>query len=262
MSRHPLFTRTKYLILDMDGTFYLGNRMLEGAGDFVRALAGLGLDYRFFSNNSSHAEEGCRAKLAAMGFAIDEGRVILSTHVAANHLNTHYPGAGVFALGNENMLRELRAAGIRLEWESPDLLLLGFDTTLNYEKITRAANLIADGIPYFATHPDMNCPSDGGFLPDTGAMIALFEASAGRRPTIMGKPEHSTVDYLCRRLDCRAEELAFVGDRLETDIAIGARHGIPTVLTLTGVATREALAIAPLQPDLVVERLADLATYL
>lgn len=262
MPRHPLFAKTKCFILDMDGTFYLGGRMLPGAGAFVRSLAGLGLDFRFFSNNSSHAAEGCRARLAGMDFPVDEGRVILSTHVAADHLNTHYPGAWVYMLGNANMERELLAAGIRLERERPDLLLLGFDTTLDYEKIMRAANLIAGGIPYFATHPDVNCPVDGGFMPDTGAMIALFESSAKRRPIILGKPERSTVEYLCHRLGLTPEELAFVGDRLETDVAIGARHGIPAVLVLSGVATRESLAESTIKPDLVLDGLGDLAAYL
>ena len=262
MPRHPLFANTKCFILDMDGTFYLGSRMLPGAGDFVRSLAGLGLDYRFFSNNSSHAAEGCRSKLAGMDFPVDDDRVILSTHVAADHLNTHYPGAGVYMLGNANMERELWTAGIRLEREHPDLLLLGFDTTLDYEKIMRAANLIAEGIPYFATHPDVNCPVDGGFMPDTGAMIALFETSAKRRPMILGKPERSTVEYLCRHLGLAPEELAFVGDRLETDVAIGVRHGIPAVLCLSGVTTREALAASAMQPDLVVAGLGELKAYL
>ncbi|MDR3314242.1 MAG: HAD-IIA family hydrolase [Oscillospiraceae bacterium] len=260
--RHPLFAKTKCFILDMDGTFYLGSRMLPGAGDFVRSLAGLGLDYRFFSNNSSHSAAGCRQKLAAMGFPVEEGRVILSTHVAADHLNSRYPGAGVFLLGNRNMEQELRTAGIRLEQEKPDLVLLGFDTTLDYAKITRAANLIASGIPYFATHPDVNCPVDGGFLPDTGAMIALFEASAGRRPTVLGKPERSTVAYLCRNLQCPPETLAFVGDRLETDVAIGVRHNIPAVLTLSGVTTAQAYASAKIKADLVIDGLGALGDYL
>ncbi|MDR2525936.1 MAG: HAD-IIA family hydrolase [Oscillospiraceae bacterium] len=260
--RHPLFSKTKYFILDMDGTFYLGGRMLPGADVFVRALGNFGLDYRFFSNNSSHAALSCREKLAGMGFPVEEDRVLLSTHVAADFLQILHPGAGVFALGNENMHAELHAAGIRLVNDRPDILLLGFDTTLSYEKITRAANWIAQGVPYFATHPDVNCPADGGFLPDTGSMIALFSASAGRTPVILGKPMRSTVDFLCRKLRCAPEALAFVGDRLETDIAIGVTHGIPAVLVLTGVATRESHTVSSIKADLVVEDLAALGQYL
>ncbi|MDR1928433.1 MAG: HAD-IIA family hydrolase [Oscillospiraceae bacterium] len=262
MARHALFLKTKYFILDMDGTFYLGSRMIDGAGAFVRSLEKMGLGYRFFSNNSSHSAASCHAKLKGMGFPAAEGSVLLSSHVAADFLARCFPGAGVFLLGNENLAGILRENGVRLVSENPDLVLLGFDTTLTYEKIVQAANLLARGLPYYATHPDVNCPTAEGFLPDTGAMIALFAASTGRTPHILGKPERSTVDFLVRRLHCLPEELVFVGDRLETDVAIGARHGIPSVLVLSGVTTAAQAAASLVRPGLIVPSLAQLCDYL
>ncbi|MDR2686627.1 MAG: HAD-IIA family hydrolase [Oscillospiraceae bacterium] len=260
--RHPLFAKTKYFIFDMDGTFYLGDRMIPGAGDFARSLAAKGLDYRFFTNNSSNSEETCMAKLANMGFPVEPGRVVLSSGVAADYLNARCPGARVYLLGNGRLAADMRRAGITLVQEEPDLVLLGFDTTLDYEKITKAANWIAAGLPYYATHPDRNCPVTGGFLPDTGSMIALFEASAGRRPVVLGKPMRTTVDYLTRLLRCAPEELAFVGDRLETDIAIAAGHGIPSALVLTGVTTLEDYrAQTQVKAGLVVASMAELGEY-
>ena len=261
--RHPLFERTKYFIFDMDGTFYLGDQMIPGADVFARSLAAHGLDYRFFTNNSSNSEEVCMAKLARMGFPVEPGRVVLSSDVAADYLNTHCPGARVYLLGNERLTADMLRAGVTLVQEEPDLILLGFDTTLSYEKIVKAANWIAGGLLYYATHPDRNCPMGEGFWPDTGSMIALFEASTGRTPIVMGKPMRATVDYLTRRLRCEPEELVFVGDRLETDIAIGADHGIPSVLVLTGVTTREDYeAQTQVRAGLVVESLGDLENYI
>ena len=260
--RHPLFANTKYFIFDMDGTFYLGDKMIPGAGDFARSLAGHGLDYRFFTNNSSNSEEVCMAKLAKMGFPVEPGRVVLSSDVASDYLNTRRPGARVYLLGNERLTADMLRAGITLVQEEPDLVLLGFDTTLTFEKITKAANWIAAGLPYYATHPDMNCPMGDGFWPDTGSMIALFEASTGRRPVVFGKPERTTIDYLTRLLHCAPGELAFVGDRLETDIAIAAKHGIPSVLVLTGVTTLEEYETqTEVKAGLVVESMADLGKY-
>jgi HAD superfamily hydrolase (TIGR01457 family) len=260
--RHELFARTKYFIFDMDGTFYLGDRMISGAGDFVHALVAKGLDYRFFTNNSSNSEKMCRRKLEQMGFPVAHGQVVLSSDVAADYLNTHCPGARTYMLGNERLEEDLRLAGITLVDDQPDLILLGFDTTLTYEKITKAANWLAAGLPYYATHPDKNCPMAAGFLPDTGSMIALFEASTGRRPVVLGKPMRTTVDYLCKRLQCLPEELCFVGDRLETDIAIGANHGIPAVLVLTGITSRaDYEAQSDIRADLVVESLAQLEKW-
>jgi NagD protein len=183
--------------------------------------------------------------------------------VAIAAIRRRHPGARVYLLGNERLTADCLRGGLCLTEDNPDLILLGFDTTLTYEKITKAANWIAAGLPYYATHPDKNCPMKTGFLPDTGSMIALFEASAGRRPVVLGKPERSTVAYLCERLCCPPGALCFVGDRLETDIAIGAAHGIPAVLVLTGVTTRAAYeAQSAVRADLVLPSLCGLADYL
>ncbi|MDR0531493.1 MAG: HAD-IIA family hydrolase [Oscillospiraceae bacterium] len=260
--RHPLFQTTKYLILDMDGTVCLGQRMLPGAGEFVQSLRARGIGRLFFSNNSSRSVDQCVRALRAMGFPAAPEDIAISTHVAADYLNERHPGARVFLLGNEHLSAELRQLGLRLVSDKPDLILLGFDTTLDYEKITKAANWLAAGLPYYATHPDVNCPVAGGFLPDTGAMIELFAASAGRRPVVLGKPERPTVDYLCRRLACAPQELCFVGDRLETDIAIG-RHGVATALVFTGVTSpAQYEAQGECRAGLAVESLAALSGYL
>jgi len=261
--KHPLFAQTKYFIFDMDGTFYLGDQMILGADDFAHKLRSVGLDYCFFTNNSSNSAELCSEKLGKMGFPTPPERIVLSSDVAADYLVTHHKGARVYLLGNERLTQDLQRAGVTLVQDDPELILLGFDTTLTYEKINKAANWLAAGLPYYATHPDVNCPLKDGFMPDTGAMIAMFEASTGRRPKVLGKPKRHTVDYLTKRLQCKPEELVFVGDRTETDVAIGYNHGIPSVLVLSGATSRETYeAQDKIKAGLVVESLASLMEYL
>ena len=117
-----------------------------------------------------------------------------------------------------------------------DILLSTFISRRNtYEKIRKACKFIAEGKRYIATHPDFNCPTADGFMPDTGSMMAMFKASTGKDPEVMGKPHAHTVEYLTEKLGCEKEELCFIGDRLETDIAIGMDNGATSVLVLTGV---------------------------
>lgn len=246
----------------MDGTFYLGSRLLDGSREFIERLTASGRDYKFFTNNSSNNVAVCRAKLENMGFPVDENRAVISTHVTADLLSREYPGCSVYLLGNERLTADFVSAGICLTQDKPDVVVLGFDTTLNYEKIQRAAEYIDGGAVYIATHPDKNCPVDGGFMPDTGSMIELFAASTGKRPRIVGKPSIDTVKYLTALLGCERDELAFAGDRLETDIAIGAGIGIPTVLVLSGVTTREQAECSPIKPDVIVPRLVDVCELL
>ncbi|HZK39153.1 MAG TPA: HAD-IIA family hydrolase [Clostridia bacterium] len=262
MTDKTIFTKTKTFIIDMDGTFYLDDGLIEGATDFIDRLKDTGRDFCFFTNNSSNNVDSCVKKLAAMGYAAPKDKIIISSHVTIDYLKKHQPGKSVFLLGNELLEADFRQAGIHLVKEKPDIVVLGFDTTLTYQKMWDAVRFIDGGATYIATHPDLNCPTANGYMPDTGSMIELFAASTGKRPIIMGKPMTATVDYMTGLLSCTRDELAFVGDRLATDIAIGVNHGIPTALVLTGVTTRAQSEESPIHADVVVERLSALCEYL
>ena len=235
MDINSVFEKVKYFIIDMDGTFYLDGTLIDGALDFLDRVHACCKDFCFFTNNSSNNVAVCREKLAKMGCEVAEDKIVISSHVTADYLNRHKAGKTVFLLGNERLTADFQAAGINLVDKDPDIVVLGFDTTLTYQKLWDACRYLANGAEYIATHPDLNCPTADGFMPDTGSMMAMIEASTGRRPLVMGKPHHYTVDYLTHSLGCESQELCFIGDRLETDILIGQKHGIPSVLVLTGV---------------------------
>ena len=257
-----LFKNTKYFIIDMDGTFYLSGNLIDGSIDFINKLRETGRDFCFFTNNSSNNVEVCRDKLEKMGFSVPAEKIIVSSHVAAAYLNKHYPGKRVYLLGNERLTADLLAAGINLVENDADIVLLGFDTTLTYEKIRKAAKFIVGGAVYLATHPDVNCPTADGFKPDTGAMIEMFAASTGKRPTVLGKPMTPTVDYITDYLSCGRDEIAFVGDRLATDIAIGMNHNIPCALVYSGVTSPYMYEKSEFRADIAVENLKELSNYL
>lgn len=262
MADKKVFEKTKYFIIDMDGTFYLGNRLIEGADGFIRSLQASGRDFRFFTNNSSNNVKVCCDKLEKMGFPVSEDKIIISSHVTIDYLQKNHAGERVYLLGNERLTADFEAAGINLVNENPDVVVLGFDTTLTYEKISKAANYLAAGVTYIASHPDLNCPMADGFMPDTGSMIEMFAASTGKRPKVMGKPMEETVNYVTDLLGCTREEIAFVGDRLATDIAIGYNHGIPSALVLSGVTSIEEYNSSDIRASVVVDDLAALADYL
>ena len=257
-----IFAKTKYFIIDMDGTFYLSGNLIDGSIDFIEKLHATGRDFCFFTNNSSNNVEVCRDKLAKMGFPVSADKIMVSSHVAADYLNKHYPGKRVYLLGNERLTADMEKAGINLVDDAPDIVLLGFDTTLTYEKIRKAAKYLVGGAIYLATHPDVNCPTADGFKPDTGAMIEMFAASTGRRPTVLGKPMTPTVDYITDYLNCSRGEIAFVGDRLATDIAIGSNHHIPCALVYSGVTSPYMYEKSEFKADVAVANLKELAEYL
>jgi 4-nitrophenyl phosphatase/NagD protein len=153
---------------------------------------------------------------------------------------------------------EFIQAGFELSKEKADVVVLGFDTTLTYEKIWKACDLIRDGLPYIATHPDFNCPTETGFMPDVGSFMTMIEASTGRKAdVIIGKPYHHIVDAVVDKTGYALNEIAMIGDRLYTDIALG-KAGIKTVLVLSGETKLEDLENSEFEPDIVVRDLKDL----
>lgn len=260
--QNAAFSKTKYFIIDMDGTFYLDGNLIDGALDFLARVKQLGKDFFFFTNNSSNNVEVCRQKLAKMGCEVPPEKIIISSHVTADFLNRNRKGKTVYLLGNERLTADFEAAGVPLVKEKPDIVVLGFDTTLTYQKLWDACRYIANGAEYIATHPDLNCPTADGFMPDTGSMMALVKASTGKEPLVMGKPYRYTVEYLTNRLGCAPDELCFIGDRLETDILIGQKHNIPSVLVLTGVTDRDAYKKSAIRATLVCDSLQAFAEVL
>lgn len=257
------FSKTKYFIIDMDGTFYLDGNIIPGSIDFLNTVKAKGMDFLFYTNNSSNNVEVCKNRLHNMGYDIDENKIVISSHVTIDYLKRNRTGKTVYLLGNERLTADFKRAGILLTDDNPDIVVLGFDTTLTYEKLHKACGFLADGKEYIATHPDFNCPTAGGFMPDTGSMMALFEASTGRKPDmIMGKPHKYTVDYLTSFLGCEKDELCFIGDRLETDVLIGQKHSIPSVLVLTGVTDMDLYNKSNIKATVVAKSLCDFANEL
>ena len=249
----------KCFMLDMDGTFYLGNRLLEGSLDFLRALERTGRSAMFVTNNSSKSADVYVKKLRRMGVEAPFLNVLTSGQAAGQYCLREFAGKRAFLLGNEMLKAELERMGVAIDNENPDYVLIGYDTTLDYEKMTRVCDLVRAGLPYIATHPDFNCPTETGFAPDMGAIMAFIEASAGRRPdVILGKPYAGIVEEALRMTGLQKRELAMVGDRLYTDISCGYHAGVETVLVLSGEATEEEAKAYEHQPDYVMSSVDEL----
>ncbi|MEG0742466.1 MAG: HAD-IIA family hydrolase [Clostridia bacterium] len=255
--------KVKCFMLDMDGTFYLGNRLLNGSLEFLRMLGQTGRSALFVTNNSSKSADVYVRKLERMGVEKQYLNVLTSGQAAGQYCLREMKGKRAFLLGNSMLRKELERMGVEIDNDNPDYVLIGYDTTLDYEKMSQVCDYVRSGLPYIATHPDYNCPTETGYAPDIGAIIAFIEVSAGRRPdVILGKPYAGIVEEALRLTGLQKEELAMVGDRLYTDIATGKNFGMLSILVLTGEAKRSDLETSEVQPDLIFERLSSMNEYL
>jgi 4-nitrophenyl phosphatase len=254
--------QTSCFLFDLDGTVYLGNQLLPGALELLDYLGAQNTPYYFLTNNSSRSRKDYAAKLTGFGLMMDRDRIFSSGMATALYIKKAKPGAKVYLVGTPSLEKEFHDFGFQLVDENPDYAVLGFDTTLTYAKVRRLCDFVLAGIPYIATHPDINCPTPNGFMPDIGAMMAMVEASTGKdADLIIGKPQSPMIEAITNLTGYQASQLTMVGDRLYTDIALG-KAGIQTVLVLSGETRREDLADPPHKPDLVCENLAELLLFL
>lgn len=250
-------------LLDMDGTFYLGENLIPGSLDFIRRVEETGRDFLFLTNNSSHNADFYVQRLKRMGLNVGREKVLTSGEATAAVLKEKYPGKRAFVLGNEFLLEEMREAGVTVDQTDPEIVVVGYDTTLDYKKMTAVCDLVRAGLPYIATHPDFNCPTETGFAPDIGAIMAFIEASTGRRADlVVGKPHTGIVQAALRRTGLQVGQMAMVGDRLYTDVETGLKSGMLSILVMSGETTPEMLAAYPHKPDLVFDRLAEMIPLL
>ena len=252
--------------LDMDGTVYLGEKWIDGALEFFKAVEEAGKQYVFLTNNSSKNAESYVRKLEKMGLCVDISRIVTSGQATIDYLKTNFPGKRVYLLGNELLQEEFEKEGILLaqgDQDVPEVVVTAFDTSLTYAKMCRVCDLVREGLPYITTHPDFNCPTETGFIPDSGAIHAFIHASAFRYPDhVIGKPSGDIMDYLARRAGVLKEQTAMVGDRLYTDVAAGVNNGYTGVLVLSGEATMEDVKESKIIPDLIFDSVKDMIPYL
>lgn len=257
MSRVPL-SHIGCFLFDLDGTVYLGGQLLPGAKAILSYLEDQHLPFYFVTNNSSRSRKDYVLKLMRLGLTYPENKILSSGVATALYLHQQKEGARLYVSGTPSLEQEFRDFGFDLVQQQPDFAVLGFDTTLTYDKIRRLCDYIKAGVPYIATHPDINCPTEDGYIPDIGAMMAMIKASTGRDPdVIIGKPHLPMILAAQQMTGYPVDQIAMIGDRLYTDIAMG-QAGITTVLVLSGESKATDLVAPPFQPDYVFENLAGL----
>ena len=270
--------RIRHVALDMDGTLYLGDTLFPWTIPFLQRLRSLGIGCSFLTNNPTRSRTDYLRKLAAMGIEATPEQIYTSVEVTIDYLRRTYPEARrLFLLGTPSMAAQFEEAGfVQAEPpaapgsdspslscdsaagtppERPDAVVVSFDTTLTYRRLCRAAWWIFQGVPYVATNPDRVCPTgEETLLVDCGSLCKCIEEATGRKPeAVSGKPDSRMLEPLLRHTGLEPGQIAVVGDRLYTDIALAHRCDAFGVLVLSGETTSKMAAVSSLKADLTVD---------
>jgi len=248
-------------IFDLDGTVYLGDRLLPGAKAAIGALRAAGRRLCFLSNKPIQSRQAYAEKLSRLGLPTEVEEVVNSSYVLARYLAREAPGARCYVIGEPPLVAELARAGLTpVDGPDVDYVVVAFDRTFSYAKLDVALQAVTRyGARLIATNPDRTCPVEGGEIPDCAGMIGAVEGVTGRRVApVVGKPSSIMLDVALETVGLGARDCAIVGDRLETDIAMGKAGGLSTILVLTGITRAGDPEIARWQPDHVIASLDDL----
>lgn len=264
------FVECQAIVCDLDGTLYLDDGPIAGAHDFLRRILQSGRQLYYFTNNTSVSRQKWIDKLADLGFPIEPDQLMTSGDCAEAYLKRHNLAPRIYLLGNDDLKFEFTERGFDcLDDEtalahSPDAIVLSFDTELTYKKICTFYDLILRDLPYIATHPDILCPvTRTTFKPDVGSFMSIFEtATRGRQPIVVGKPTTEAVQFISEKTNLPTDRIAFIGDRLYTDIRMAVTSGMVSVLVLSGETTPDMLKESQDQPRIIVDSVADLIQYL
>ena len=257
----------RHVALDMDGTIYKGRTLFEFTPAFLDQLSQKGIGYTFLTNNSSKSAQDYIRHLRGMGIEATPEQIYTSGLCTIHYLRTAHPRLRrLFVVGTPSLCREFELAGYVVvpESDEPEAVIVGFDTGLTYSRLCQAAYWIRQGKIFIATHPDFTCPTDQPtVLVDCGSVCAALTAATKRRPeAVLGKPDPLMLEGLLARHRLAPHQLAMVGDRLMTDIAMARAAGAVGVLVLTGEATLEDAERSEIRPDLVVPSIRELGELL
>ena len=246
---------------DLDGTLYIGDRLLPHAAEVVRDIRARGGRVVFVTNKPLETAADYAAKLTRLGIEASAEDVVTALDSLFLYLDERHPGARVLAIAEPLVAEQLGGRGFPTtdDPEAADLVVVAFDRTFDYAKLNAAYRAVRlRGIPYVGTNPDPYCPTPDGGLPDCAAMLAAIAACTGVQPeAVLGKPSAYMAKAVVARLGVSPDKVAMVGDRITTDVAMARSHGLASVLVLTGASSRRDVDGATIKPDYVIDDLSE-----
>ena len=249
-------------ICDMDGVIYHGSRILDGVKEFVEWMLETGKKFVFLTNSPERTPHELSMKLERMGLSVSADHFYTSAMATAEFLSAQSPGCPAYVIGEAALSKALYDRKIYMNDVNPEYVVVGETRTYCFEKLEKAIELVNKGAKLIGANPDTVGVTEKGIMPATGSLVAPIEIATGKKAYFVGKPNPLMLRHGLRILGCHSADIAFIGDRMDTDIIAGIESNIDTVLVLTGVTTREGINEFPYRPKYILEGIKDIAEAL
>ncbi|MBQ3550876.1 MAG: HAD family hydrolase [Clostridia bacterium] len=245
-------------ICDMDGVIYHGSRVLDGVTDFINWMIENNKKFVFLTNSAERTPHELSMKLERMGLEVTPDHFYTSAMATAEFLNNQKPGCTAYVIGEAALTKALYDRQIYMNDVNPDYVVVGETRTYSFERIEKAIELVLKGAKLIGTNPDITGPTEKGIMPATGALIAPIEIATGKKAYFVGKPNPLMLRHGLKTLGCHSADIAFIGDRMDTDIIAGIESNIDTVLVLSGVTSMEDIDNFPYRPKYIIGGVGDI----
>lgn len=245
-------------ICDMDGVIYHGNKILDGVAEFVNWMIDNDKKFVFLTNSPERTPHELSMKLERMGLKVSADHFYTSAMATAAFLHSQKPDCTAYVIGEAGLTKALYDQKIYMNDINPDYVVVGETRSYNFEKIEKAIELVNKGAKLIGANPDITGPTERGIMPATGSLIAPIEIATGKKAYFVGKPNPLMLRHGLRKLNCHSEEIAFIGDRMDTDIIAGIESNVDTVLVLTGVTSLADIDKFPYRPKYILDGVGDL----
>ncbi|HXG39568.1 MAG TPA: HAD-IIA family hydrolase [Candidatus Limnocylindrales bacterium] len=272
------------LLVDLDGVVYRASEAVPGVAAVLADRAAQGDVVVYVTNNSMHYRADYVGRLMRLGAPVEPDRVVTSARATALYLVEHEPTVRrVLVVGAGGLERELRDVGLdvvtaghaatRMSQEgidgwtaagAPDAVVVGLDPQVTYLRIAAAADCIRAGARFVATNRDPIYPTERGYRPGAGSIVAAVETAAGMPPLSIGKPAPLLFEAAAHAGGGRASDAIVIGDSLVSDLPGARAVRARSVLMLTGVTDARQLEALPPgeRPTAVAADAAELAAAL
>jgi len=251
----------KGFISDMDGVIYHGEKILPGVHEFVNWMQENDKKFVFLTNSPERTPHELSMKLERMGLSVSPDHFYTSAMATAAFLSSQNPGCTAYVIGEAALTKALYDQHIYMNDVNPDYVVVGETRTYSFEKIEKAIELVLKGAKLIGANPDITGPTIKGIMPATGALISPIEIATDRKAYFVGKPNPLMLRHGLKKLNCHSEEIAFIGDRMDTDIIAGIESNVDTILVLSGVTTREGIEKFPYRPKYVLDGVGDIINF-
>lgn len=243
-------------LIDLDGTIYLGKEVIPAGKRFVERLQELALPFLFVTNNTTKSPQAVSSRLATeFDIHVPVEAIYTASLATIDYMKEQNNGNRVYVIGESGLIDLILSAGFEWDEQTPDYVVVGLDTEINYEKFAAASLCIRNGAVFIGTNPDKSIPTERGLLPGAGSFISLIQTATQTEPIMIGKPNAIIMNEALKVMKLDKSEVLMVGDNYETDIQSGIKNQIDSLLVFSGFTPKSAIPSLPEKPTYMVDSL-------